>query len=130
MPELKEERSLGELFTQLLQETSTLMRQEVQLARVEMSQKASDMVKDATLLIIGGAVAYAGLLAIVFALIAGLSLFMAAWLAALLVGVVIAAIGYLMIQKGMHDLKHVNPAPEKTIESIKEDTRWVQQQMR
>ena len=56
----KDDRSLGELFSELAQETSTLVRQEVQLAKTEMGQKASRVGKDVGFLAAGGAVAYAG----------------------------------------------------------------------
>ena len=60
----KDDRSLGELFSELAQDTSTLVRKEVQLAKTEMSQKASRVGKDVGFLAVGGAVAYAGLLAV------------------------------------------------------------------
>src|SRR5215217_1284810 len=61
----REERSIGELFAELLQKTTTLVRQEIELAKVEMSQKASRVGKNVGFLVIGGVVAYTGLLAVV-----------------------------------------------------------------
>jgi xanthine/uracil permease len=109
------ERSLGELFSQLSQDVSTLFRQEVRLAKIEVSQIATDAGKQVGIIGAGGAIAYAGFLALLAALILGLSEFMAAWLAALIVGLVVAGIGYFIAQKGINDLKNVNPAPENTI---------------
>ena len=64
----RDDRSLGEHFTELAQETSTLMRQQVNLAKTEMSQKASRAGRHAGILAAGGALAYAGLLAILASL--------------------------------------------------------------
>ncbi len=81
-------RSLGELFAELAQKTTTLVRHEVNLAKVEMGEKASRAGKHVGFLAAGGAVAYAGLLAILAAVIILLNDVMPLWLAALLVGVV------------------------------------------
>lgn len=126
---LSAERSLGELFSQLSQDVSTLFRQEVRLAKIEVSQIATEAGKQAGIIGAGGAIAYAGFLALLAALILGLSEFMAAWLAALIVGLVVAGIGYFIAQKGINDLKNVNPAPENTIQTIKEDGQWLKQQV-
>ena len=129
MATLQAERSLGELFSELSQEVSTLFRQEAQLAKVEMSQKASQAGKSVGFIAAGGAVAYAGFLALLAALILGLAQFIAGWLAALIVGVIVAGIGYAVVQKGLTELKNVNPAPEKTLKTLREDGQWLKQQL-
>ncbi|MBV9851318.1 MAG: phage holin family protein, partial [Armatimonadetes bacterium] len=68
-PQAKTERSVGELLGDLMHETTTLVRQEITLAKNEMTQKASQAGRQAVSLAIGGAVAYAGLLAIIAAII-------------------------------------------------------------
>jgi len=130
MQERKEERSLGELFAELARETSTLVRQEVDLAKTEMTQKASQVGKDAGLIGAGGAVAYAGFLAIIAAFILGLGELIPLWLSALIVGLVVAGIGYVIIQRGLSALKRADLKPRETIESLKEDTEWVKEQTR
>jgi hypothetical protein len=80
-------------------------------------------------LVAGAAVAYAGLLAILAAIILGLATVMPAWLAALLVGVIVASIGYLLVQKGQSDLKRQNLMPQQTIQSLKEDSEWMKEQL-
>jgi hypothetical protein len=52
------------------------------------------------------------------------------WLSALLVGLVVVGVGYMLVQKGLSALKHEDLAPRQTIESIKEDTRWAKEQVR
>src|ERR687894_2354696 len=95
----RDDRALGELFSELAQETSTLVRQEVNLAKVEMSQKASRAGKQVGVLAAGGAVAYAGLLAILAAVIVLLDNVMPLWLSALLVGIAVAVVGYILIRR-------------------------------
>ena len=124
----RDDRSLGELFTELAQETSTLVRQEVNLAKTEMSQKASTAGRHAGVLAAGGALAYAGLLAILAALIVLLDNVMPLWLSALLVGLVVAVVGYLLIRRGLDALKQEDFAPRETIETLKEDQRWAKDQ--
>jgi len=120
-----EDRSLGELFGDLTREITTLVRQEATLARTEMSQKVARLGKDVGMLAAGGAVAYAGLLAIVAAIIIGLAAAgMAWWASALLVGVVIAGIGGALVWSGLNAIKHEDLTPRETIDSLKEDTRW------
>ena len=130
MQQNKDDRSLGELLGDLMQQTGTLVRQEMKLATTELSDKASRVGKDIGALAIGGAVAYAGFLALLAAIIIGLGqLGLTWWLAALIVGVVVVAIGGLMVQKGLTALKHQNMAPQQTITSLKEDQTWAKEQI-
>jgi len=125
----KTDRSLGELFGDLTKETSTLVRQEVELAKVELTQKASEVGKDIGFLAIGGAVAYAGLLAILAAIIILLATIgLPWWLAAALVGLVVAGIGYFLVQRGLTALRRTNMAPRQTIQTLKEDAEWIKEQ--
>jgi len=122
-------RSLGELFGDLTRETATLVRQEVALARAEISQKASRLGKDVGMIAAGGAVAYAGLIVILFGVALGLvALGMAPWAAYLLVGVVAGLIGGLIAWQGMSALKHADPVPHQTVETLKDDARWAKEQ--
>ena len=123
-----DDRSLGELFSELSQETTTLIRQEVNLAKTEMSQKASRVGKDVGFLAAGGAVAYAGLLAIIAGVIALLALVIPLWLSALLVGLVVAGVGYFLVRRGLDALKQEDLAPRETIETLKEDKEWAKDQ--
>ncbi len=111
MQEGRDDRSLGELFSELSQETTTLVRQEMNLAKAEMSQKASRVGKDVGFLAAGGAVAYAGLLAILAGVIALLGLIIPLWLSALLVGLVVAGVGYFLVRRGLDALKQEDLAP-------------------
>ncbi len=124
----RDDRSLGELFTELAQETSTLVRQEVNLAKTEMSQKTSTAGRHAGVLAAGGALAYAGLLAILAAVIVLLDNVMPLWLSALLVGLIVAVVGYLLIRRALDALKREDFAPRETMETLKEDQQWAKDQ--
>lgn len=125
-----EERSLGDLFSELSTEISTLFRYELQLARAELTQKVTKAGRNIAFVAMGGAIAYAGVLALVAAIVTVLALFMPVWAAALLTGLVVAGIGYAILQKGMSELRQLNPAPERTIETLKEDKEWLNRQMK
>jgi hypothetical protein len=126
----QQERSLGELFSELANETTRLVRDEVQLAKIELGQKASDIGKRVGLIAAGGAVAYAGLLAVIAALILLIARFMPAWLAALIVGIVILGVGYYLIQQQLNALKNADLTPRATVETLKQDKEWVREQTR
>jgi len=131
MQQSRNERSLGELFSDLTRDMGTLVRQEVDLARTEMTRQASKAGKDVASMAVGGAVAYAGFLAIVAAIILALgALGLPLWVSALIVGIVIAGIGYVLIQRGRDALKKVNVAPRQTVETLKEDAEWAKEQTR
>jgi hypothetical protein len=120
-PQTKEDRSLGELLSELTQDVVTLVRQEMTLAKAELSEKASRIGKRVGLLAAGGALAYAGLLAIVAALVMLLSMTgMPMWASALLVGVIIAGIGGLLVKKGMDAIREQDLVPRQTLETLKE----------
>jgi hypothetical protein len=127
----KDERSLGELFGDLARDMGVLVRQEVGLATSEMTHKASSAARDLAVVVAGGLVAYAGLMAMLAALIIGLAVAgLGWWQSALLVGVVVAVIGAVLVQRGLGALKRADLAPRETLDTLKEDTRWAKDQMR
>lgn len=125
----REERSIGDLFSELATETGTLIRQEVSLAQAEITKKASIAGKHVGYLAVGGAVGYAGLLAIIAGVIVGLSYFIPAWLAAVIVGAIIAVVAYTLISSALTSLKNMDVKPTETVESIKEDAQWLKKQI-
>jgi len=130
MAQLRDERSLGDLFSDLARETSTLVRKEVHLAKAELTQSATEAGRGAAMLAAGGLVAYAGLIFVLLAIVYGLiETGMDPWLSALIVGLVVIAIGAVMLLRGRESLKPDNLAPRKTVETLKEDRAWVQEQI-
>jgi hypothetical protein len=129
MRELREERSIGELFGQLTQDFSLLVRQETQLAKTEIQEKISRASRDLVSLAAGGIVALIGGFALTAAVILLLvdPVGLEPWLAALLVGALLAGGGFILLRGGMRDLKTLDPAPRRTVESIKEDIQTVKE---
>ena len=130
MAQLRDERSLGDLFSDLSRETTTLVRQEVQLAKAELTQSATEAARGIGILVAGGAVAYAGLLFLLLAIVFGLiEAGWDAWLSALVVGLVVVAIGAILVLRARESLKPANLAPQKTVETLKEDAAWAKEQI-
>jgi hypothetical protein len=131
MQDRKSEPSIGDLFGDLTRDMSTLVRQEVQLAKTELSQKAVQVGKDAASIAIGGAIAYAGLLVLLAALVIILgTIGVPWWIASLLVALIAIGVGALLIMRGRDALKRADLAPNRTIEGIKEDAEWVKEHTR
>lgn len=124
------ERSIGDLFSDLTREMTTLVKQEVSLAKTEMSRKAAKAGRDVGFLAAGGAILYAGFLALIAALIIGLGQAgVTWWLSALIVGLIVAAVGGFLVWKGMDNLKRADLAPTQTLDTLKEDTTWAKEQV-
>jgi hypothetical protein len=131
MATTKDERTLGEMFAELSRETRTLVQQELQLAKTELTEKASKMGKAAGLIVGGGLIAYGGVLAIIAAMVLILiAIGLPPWAAALVGGVLVAGIGYLLIRTGLAALKPQELTPQKTIDTLKEDAQWLKAQVK
>ncbi len=126
----QDDRSLGELFSELTRETTALVRQEVELAKTEMTHKATRAGKDIGFLLAGGAVAYAGLLTFIAFVILWLGSIVPVWTSALIVSIVVLAVGTVLVQRGIGNLKKEELAPHQTIETLKEDKQWAAEQTR
>jgi uncharacterized membrane protein YqjE len=129
MQHVAEPRSLGALFSELAQETGTLVRKEVQLASVEMTAKAKSAGREAALVATGGAIAMLGAMGLMAALILALGTFMPLWASALLVGAMLAATGGVLAVLGIRAIKGIEAAPRQTIETLEENKRWLSEQM-
>ena len=131
---VRDERSIGDLIKELRDETTTLMRQEIALARTEMSEKASRAARNSAYVGVGAVMGYLGLLFGLVALTVGLALILgrfnlnwhAWWIAPLVVGAIVGGIGYAIVSKGLKTLKHESIVPEKTVQSLQEDKQWLQ----
>ena len=131
MDRVSDNRSLGELFSELSRETATLIRQEAALARSEVTLSLTRLGRHAALIAGGGALAYGGLLALVAALVLGLvRLGLPPWAAALVGGIATLAIGYLLIQRGLSELRRDQLTPAQTVETMKENAAWAKNQLR
>lgn len=131
------DRSVGSLLKELRDELTTLFRQEMALAKTELSEKASKTGRDLGSIATGAALLMCGLLVVLLGLSALLywvmvrldaSHYHAGWIAPLIVGAVTAFIGWGLVQSGRSRIRDRSPVPEKTIQSIKEDKQWLADQ--
>jgi uncharacterized membrane protein YqjE len=125
------DQSISDLVKDLANETSTLVRQEIELAKAEMTERGKRAGKGAGIL---AAAALVGLLAagaLTACLIAALDLAMATWLAALVVTVVFGAIAAALAMIGRKQIREATPpVPEQAIDSVKEDVQWAKTRAR
>jgi hypothetical protein len=129
MAHANDNRTLGEMFGELSREIRTLVHQEIQLARTELTEKMSRLGKGVGFVIGGGLLAYGGLLAIVAAIVLALTAMgLPAWAAALVAGILVAGGGYLLIRSGLAALRPDRLTPQQTIDTLKEDAQWLKTQ--
>lgn len=129
MTQTRDERSLGELMGELQQQTSTLVKKEIELARHEVTRSVTSLGRDAAMIGVGGALAYAGLIVVLIGLgwlLATLGL--PIWLGLVLVGAIVVAIGAFLAWRSVQAMKKVSVVPERTIETVKEDVEWAKDQ--
>jgi uncharacterized membrane protein YqjE len=120
------QQSTGDLVKQLSEQVSALVRQEVELAKAEMTEKGKKAGLGAGMLGGGAVAGLAALGALTAFLILVLDLAMPAWTAALIVTVLWAAVAGLLALRGREKVREVGkPMPEKTAESVKEDVQWL-----
>ena len=123
------DRPLTGLLTELAQETTTLVRKEVELAKAEVSEKVSQATTGAVSLAAGGMVAFAGLIFLLLALTYYLATMMEPWLAALIVGGAVTLIGIVLVVMGKSKLSARNLQPTRTIATLQDDKQWAKEQL-
>lgn len=123
-------RSIGELFSELADETRTLIRQELELAKTEMTEKATRVGKDVGMMGAGGAIAYMGAYVLIAAAVIGLGHLIGYGLSALIIGLVIVGVGAMVAMKGKNDLQKASLSPDRTKETVKETKQWMKEQTR
>ena len=119
-----EGRSVGDLLGEVTGNLSKLMRQEVALAKVELKEEAAKAGKAGGLLGGAGAVGYLVLVFLSLALMFALDNAMGIGWAALLTAVLLGIVAALLFVIGRNRFKQINPTPEQTVETLKEDVQW------
>jgi hypothetical protein len=132
-PPLRKGRSLAGLFSDLWRETTTLVHEEAELAKADMAEKLDQLISGAGSIAAGGAVLFAGFLAVLVAAVNGLARVLppedAAWLSPLIVGLVVMVIGYALFAGGKRALKARNLRPTRSLESLRRDGRIVKEHL-
>lgn len=122
--------STGDLVRRLSDDASTLIRQEVELAKAELSEKAKQAGIGAGMFGGAGVVGLLATGALTACLILALAEFVAPWLAALIVTVVYGAIAAVLVLRGRKKVEEAGPPqPEQTVETLKEDVQWAKSQV-
>jgi len=122
------ERGFGELVKDLASQTSTLVRQEIQLAQAEVTQKGKLAGKGAGLLAGAAVFGLLALGALTAALIALLDKAMDTWIAALIVMALWAIVAFILAKAGQRSLQRATPPAPQTVETVKEDIQWAKTQ--
>jgi VIT1/CCC1 family predicted Fe2+/Mn2+ transporter len=119
------DRPMGEVAGDLTRDLSLLVRQELELAKAELSEKGRTAAPGLGMVGAAGVAGLAAAGAVTAFLVLVLAVFLPEWLAALIVGVVLAAVAYVLVQQGKRRVREAGkPVPEQTIETVKEDVAW------
>lgn len=130
--------NIPELFRQLRDDSSALLREEIKLAKTEINENIRKAGRNTSYLATGALIGYAGLIVILIGLgflitqwflNAGMSAGMATFLGMLIVGIIVAIIGGLLVSKALSTFKNDSLAPERTARSLREDKQWAQNKM-
>lgn len=129
-------RSITSLLSDLTREVTTLVRQELHLAKAEVSEKVSQVESGIGSIAAGGAVLFGGFLVLLQAAVYGLADILddsydipQLWLSSLIIGVIVLIIGYALLKKGQSNLRAKNLAPHKTARSLREDRDLAKEEM-
>jgi xanthine/uracil permease len=129
-PRSKTDRSIGTLLSDLATESVLLIRQELALLKAEMHEKFSRAGQGATAIGAGALIAYSGWLVLLAAAVLGLAEVLPAWLAALIVGLVLLGIGALLLLVGRNRFAAGSLTPDRTLRTLREDQAWLKERLR
>ncbi len=127
----EDSRGIGDLIGDLGRQVSTLVRKELDLARVEVTSSVVRLSRGAAMAGGGGAILYAGFLVLLGAIVLGLiEAGVDAWLAALIVAGVVLVIGAVVTSIGTKRLQSTDLAPTQTAETVRENVEFVKEQIK
>lgn len=130
MADIIPDRPLASLFSELTRETASLFRNEIRLAKTELAGKARQAGRGATEIAVGGVLLLVALHALAAAAILALALVLEPWLAAVAVAVVVAVAGGLILARGLVNIRSGRLAPQRTMDTLRDNTRWAKEQLR
>lgn len=126
----EESRGIGDLLGDLGRQVSTLVRKEIDLARVEVTSSIGRMGRGAAMAGAGGALLYAGVLVLLGAIVLGLvEAGLDGWLAALIVAVGALIVGAIVTSIGVKQIQTTDVAPTQTVETVRESVEFVKEQI-
>lgn len=122
------QRTFPEVLQDIIGNFEQIIRSEIRLAKTEMREEAAKAAKPGASAGIGLLISFYGAGFLLLAAMFGLATLMATWLAALLVGAVLAVLGSIVLASGVARLKRLDPTPNKTIRSLEENAQWAKDQ--
>jgi Putative Actinobacterial Holin-X, holin superfamily III len=122
-----EERSVSDVFQDILRNLQEMVRSEIRLAKVEIRGEVKQAVSSGVWIAAGGVAATSAWIFLLWTLAYALATRMSMWAATLLVAVVMAAAAPALIMSGIRRAKRIRPIPERTVESVKENLEWMKQ---
>ena len=127
---IEKDRSVSELMQDIVTNVQQIIRSEVLLAKTEAKEEGLRAAKAARLLGGGAAVAFYALGFLLLFCVYALATAIAAWAAALIVALGLGIIAAVLLRIGIKRIREVSPAPQKTIETVKENVRWAKNQVK
>jgi uncharacterized membrane protein YqjE len=124
------QRSVPEVLQDIVGNLQDIIRSEFRLAKTELKEEAAKAVTPAATFGVGVVLAFYGIGFLLLASVYGLSTLMAGWLAALLVGAILAIIAIALMSSSGKKLKRLNPTPDKTMQSLEENVQWAKHQIK
>ena len=124
---MAEERSVSEVFQDILRNLQEMVRSEIRLAKVEIRVEMKQAVSSAAWLAAGGVAAMSAWIFLLWTLAYALATRMSMWAATLIVALLMAAAAAVLITSGLRRAKRIHPIPERTVESVKENLEWMKQ---
>jgi apolipoprotein N-acyltransferase len=122
-----EERSVTDVFQDILHNLQEMVRSEIRLAKVEVRGEITQAASSGVWMAAGGVAALSAWIFVAWAVVYALATRMSMWAAALIVAFVMAVAAWTLIMGGMRRAKRVHPIPERTVESVKENLEWMKQ---
>jgi uncharacterized membrane protein YqjE len=124
---MAEERAISQVLQDILRNLQEIVRSEVRLAKVEIREDLKQAVCSAVWIAAGAVGAVSAWIFLLWTLVYALATTMSMWIATLLVAVVMAVPGALLIMSGIRRARRIQPIPERTVESVKENLEWMKQ---
>lgn len=121
-------RSVADLLSDITSDMAALLRDEVALAKKEIQQTIRTAVKDGVYVLVGGTIAYIGVLALTAAAILALAEVVAPWLSALIVGGAVTLVGAIMLLRGVSEIRSLGPT-DRTVENVKSDAETLREHL-
>jgi uncharacterized membrane protein YqjE len=118
------QRSVPEVLQDIVGNLQEIVRSEFRLAKTELKEEAAKAAKPAATFGVGLVLGFYGIGFLLLASVYALSRVMAGWLAALLVGTILAIVAIALMSSSGNKLKRVNPTPDKTLRSLQENVQW------